>query len=85
MELNDTVKLMNSKKYEERFKAEYFQLVIRIDKLSLMLTKMANGTLDFKPKCTYGVLSQQYEAMLELRRIMEKRAKSEGIDVTMPK
>ena len=33
MELKDTVELMNSKDYKERFKAEYLQAKIRYDKL----------------------------------------------------
>lgn len=33
MELKDTVKLMESKDYIDRFKAEYLQLKIRISKL----------------------------------------------------
>ena len=33
MELKDTVELMNSNDYIERFKAEYLQIKIRCDKL----------------------------------------------------
>ena len=35
MELTDTVKMMNSSDYKERYKAEYFQLKIRYEKLYL--------------------------------------------------
>lgn len=33
MELKDTIKLMESKDYKERFKAEYYQTKIRWEKL----------------------------------------------------
>ena len=39
MELKDTVQMMNSADYKERFKAEYFQVVIRFKKLKAMLEK----------------------------------------------
>ena len=37
MKLIDTVEMMNSENYKERFRAEYFQLDIRINGLSNML------------------------------------------------
>lgn len=39
MKLIDTVEMMNSENYKERFRAEYFQLVIRINGLSNMLER----------------------------------------------
>lgn len=39
MELKDTVDLMNSEDYKERFKAEYLQTKIRYDNLRKMLVK----------------------------------------------
>lgn len=39
MELNDTVEMMNSEDYKERFKAEYYQTVIRYGKLKNMLDR----------------------------------------------
>ena len=33
MELKDTIELMQSADYKDRFKAEYFQAVIRLKKL----------------------------------------------------
>ena len=49
MELKDTVALMASADYKERFKAEYYQLVIRFKKLQAMLEKWDKGELDFTP------------------------------------
>ena len=37
MDLKDTIDMMNSPDYKERFKAEFFQLDIRIKKLANML------------------------------------------------
>lgn len=37
MELKDTVEMMNSADYKERFKAEYQQVVIRYKKLRICL------------------------------------------------
>ena len=39
MELKDTARMMNSEDYKERFKAEYYQNVIRYQKLAAMLEK----------------------------------------------
>ena len=39
MNLNETVEMMNSSDYKERFRAEYFQLKIRMNGLSAMLKK----------------------------------------------
>ena len=39
MELNETVELMNSADYKDRFKGEYFQVKIRYDKLKAMCEK----------------------------------------------
>ena len=56
MELKDTVEMMGSSDYKERFRAEYFQLDIRINGLSNMLEKYKEGTLAFTPSCSYEVL-----------------------------
>lgn len=39
MELKDTIKIMNSSDYKERFKAEYYQTKIRYEKLHSMTVK----------------------------------------------
>ena len=50
MELKDTVEMMNSADYKERFKAEYQQVVIRYQKLAAMLEKWDNGEDTFQPE-----------------------------------
>ena len=51
MELKDTVEMMQSEDSKERFKAEYYQLEIRTEKLKAMLDKWDAGELSFKPTC----------------------------------
>ena len=81
MELKDTVDLMNSEDYNDRLKAEYFQTKIRYDNLHKMLVKRAAGTLDFEPKCSVALLTEQKRYMGEYLRVLETRAEIEGISL----
>lgn len=81
MELKDTIEMMNSEDYKERFKAEYYQTKIRYDKLHSMLVKNEAGTLDFKPTCPVSVLAIQKRYMGEYLRQLEIRAEIEGIEL----
>lgn len=83
MELKDTVELMTSEDYKERFKAEYFQTKIRYDKLDAMTIKMAAGTLDFTPVCSMNQLLEQKRYMGMYLRSLKIRAEVEGIDLTV--
>lgn len=81
MNLNDTVKMMNSANYKERFKAEYWQTKIRYEKLHRMTVKYEAGTLDFEPDCELSLLLEQKKYMgLYLNRL-EVRAEVERIDL----
>lgn len=77
MELRDTIEMMNSEDYKERFKAEYYQTKIRYEKLNTMIVKYEAGTLEFKPTCPLHILKEQERAMrsylhnLKVRAIME--------------
>ena len=82
MELKDTVELMNSEDYKDRFKAEYLQTKIRYDKLNKMLVKHEAGTLDFTPSCPIVNLKKQEIAMRGYLSVLEVRAEIEGIDLT---
>lgn len=42
MELKDTIEMMQSADYKERFKAEYYQTKIRYDKLHKMCLRYEN-------------------------------------------
>ena len=76
MELKDTVKLMNSNDYKERFKSEYYQTKIRYDKLHKMLVKYDACTLDFTPVTPIHLLNEQGNYL----RILEIRAEIENIE-----
>lgn len=77
--LNDTVALMLSGDYKDRFKAEYYQLKIRHEKLLNMLARHDTGTLGFEPTCSIGLLAEQCGVMGRYLHILESRAKAEGI------
>lgn len=79
MELNDTIKLMESDNYRDRFKAEYYQVKIRHDKLSELLKKYDKNELDFKPKCSYSLLLNQYKVMGEYLDLLKLRADIEEV------
>ena len=81
MELKETIDMMNSADYKERFKAEYFQLVIRKEKLEAMLEKYKAGTLPFMPNCSYEILYEQVVYMKQYQRILEERARIESVDL----
>ncbi len=79
MELRDTVEMMNSADYKERFKAEYYQTAIRYGKLKVMVDKYNNGTLEFKPTCPMSIYDIQLRAMRDYLTILEARAAIEGV------
>lgn len=81
MKLKDTVEMMKSSDYKERFRAEYFQLKIRMDGLAGMLIKMENNMLNFTPKCSYDLLNGQLKAMNFYASYLEERADIEGINL----
>ena len=81
MNLKQTVPMMESVDYKERFKAEYFQLEIRVNELRNMLKKYKDGTLTFKPSCSYDLLNGQLKAMELYATYLEERAEIEGIDI----
>ena len=80
MNLKDTVELMISSDYNNRFTAEYCQLDIRIKKLQDMLKKYRNNQLDFVPSCSYELLSKQLEAMIQYRNCLLERSIIEDIN-----
>ena len=81
MELLDTVKLMESDDYKERFKAEYLQTKIRYDKLLKMIVKYESNTLDFEPSCSIELLKKQASTMGQYVYCLEMRAEIEGIEL----
>ncbi len=81
IELKDTVPMMISDDYKERFVAEYSQLSIRYKKLYAVLEKYAAYKLDFKPTCPIEILYEQLDHMEAYLSVLETRAKYEGIEL----
>ena len=81
MELKDTIDLMQSNDFKERFKAEYFQLKIRMAGLKNMLDKYRKNELDFVPNCSYDLLNAQFKAMDLYCGYLEERAQIENIEL----
>ena len=81
MNLKETVPMMESADYKERFKAEYLQLEIRVNGLRNMLKKYKDGTLTFKPSCSYDLLNGQLKSMEMYAQYLDERAEIEGIDL----
>ena len=81
MELERLIELMKSEDYKDRFRAEYYQLEDRIDKLENMLEKYKAGTLNFTPSCSYDLLNGQLKVMNLYLQYLIERAEIEGIDL----
>lgn len=81
MELKETVEMMNSADYKERFKAEYQQVIIRYRKLAAMLEKWDNGELSFTPTCPRSTYNMQVRAMTDYIAVLEARAVMEGVEL----
>ena len=81
MQLKDTVGMMTSEDFKERFKAEYYQLLIRLYSLTSMLIKWENNMLDFEPKCSKETLENQIIYMHGYLDILRLRAEVEEIEL----
>ena len=78
-DLRDTVALMESEDYKERFKAEYWQTKIRYDKLHHILIQHEAGTLPFEISCPIEALEHQAHYMGNYLKTLEIRAEIEKI------
>ena len=84
MELKETVNGMISDDYKERFKAEYQQLEIRLNKLKDIVWKAREGKLDFDiTEDRLDLLVDQLDVMKRYRIILRARAKLEKIDLNL--
>lgn len=79
--LLDTVVLMKSDDYKERFIAEYQQLVIRYKGLKKMLDNWDKGKLSFVPACSRSTYNKQIKSMVDYIAVLEIRAVMEDINV----
>jgi len=80
--LKYTVNLMLSDDYKDRFKAEYFQTLIRWRKLNETIVKLEAGTLEYESESGLHLLKTQAHDMLDYLNTLEARAYHEEIDLT---
>lgn len=80
MELNETSDMMLSNDYQERFKVEYYQVKIRINKLKEFINKYENNELGFTPKTPLFIYKAQLEHMEDYFSILDLRQGLEEID-----
>ena len=91
MLLNETIELMNSEDFKERFKAEYHQTKTRYEKLKAFNNKIEaserarheNTKQVEMPThdCPNDLLRQQQSVMGEYLHLLEVRAVIEGIEL----
>ena len=81
MKLEKTVELMTSDDYQDSFKAEYYQLVNRANKLRKMVRAYEKDELDFKSSCSLDLLTWQLKTMDEYIYILKRRVKIESIEL----
>lgn len=79
--LTETVYDMVSDNYKDRFKAEYYQLLIRRRKLAATISDAQEGLLGFDLSCPLGLLTAQLSAMDTYMLILKERARIEGIEL----
>lgn len=80
-ELSQTIEMMTSSDYKERFKAEYYQVKIRVEKLRNMMEKWDKNELDFTPTCPASTYNWQLKVMEDYLQILKARANMEGVDL----
>lgn len=80
-ELKDTSALMESPDYKDRFRAEYYQVAIRYEKLKAMLDKWDKGELNFTPTCSRVTYDFQMHAMEDYKAILAERADIEHVEL----
>lgn len=80
MELLDTIEMMKSDDYNERFKAEYYQLKIRLDRLNALVIKKGIHP-ESVPETSYLMLKQQSIIMEAYLKCLDERARLENIKV----
>lgn len=74
MTLADTIPMMTSNDYRERFKAEYFQTKIRSSKLQVLIEERNIDSAVI-------VLERQLASMMDYLSILALRAQFEGISL----
>lgn len=85
MELKETIELMCSSDYKERFVAEYHQVKIRYEKLKNFCNKIEVETMlgkeETKHDCPLELLREQQKYMGLYLSVLEKRALIENVEL----
>ena len=83
MELKDTIDMMASEDYRERFRGEFYQLEIRAKKLLAFIRKCEDARMEGKEEprhdCPLSLLRKQFDAMVEYLNTLRKRAVIERV------
>lgn len=81
MKLENTVELMTSNDYKDRFLAEYYQVKIRYEKLLNIIKRYENKTLEFELSCDINLLRKQAFVMECYMEILKERANVECVEL----
>lgn len=79
--LADTIDLMKSSDYRDRFKAEYYQLEYRLVRLKDMIRRWDENGLSFTPTVNREVYTRQIAAMDSYLKVLKERASYENINL----
>ena len=79
MTLDETIEMMCSDDYKERFKAEYYQTKIRYQKLKAMVENWDN--LAFIPTCSKEFYLMQLDIMKAYLGVLRFRARQEQVEL----
>lgn len=81
MELKDTIELMQSADWKERFKAEYLQCVIRLKKLVDYIHDLEDSTKPMNYASEKLLLGAQYGYMVSYIHVLEEQSYWLGIEL----
>ena len=79
--LNETIELMTSSDYKDRFKAEYYQLEYRYNKLKKMLEDWEADKLSFTTTCNRDIYTSQIVSMSVYLNVLRQRAEIENVEL----
>ena len=83
MELKDTIELMTSDDWKDRFVAEYLQTKIRYEKLHRLIVRREVGKCDFLTPISLDSWMYQAHHMGEYLHELEKQAVLHDIDLSV--
>lgn len=81
MELKDTIDLMTSPDWKDRFLAEYLQVKIRYEKLHRLIVRREVGMIDFNTSIPLESWKEQAKHMGLYLNELEKQAVLHGIEL----